>query len=145
MKTSLIFSLTILLLLVGSLQFTLAFETQQDPRPPEIPEPSPEPEPIQLPDPEPTPEPFPGDTESEKIQRLTEENDKLKQQNINLQGQISTLKNERLGLQTEISELNDTIKSLKEITMEQIRVIMNLVNQLKDVLFEKIFSSTTIF
>ncbi len=45
-----------------------------------------------------------------------------------------------LRLQAEISELNDTIESLKEITMEQIRVIMDLVNRLKDVLFEKIFS-----
>ncbi len=34
----------------------------------------------------------------------------------------------------------DVIEDLKEITMEQIRVIMDLVNRLKDVLFEKIFS-----
>jgi len=81
MKTSFIFGLTVILLLVGSLQFTLAFETEQEPKPPQIPVPSPEPEPIRLPDPDPVPEPFPGDTESEKIQRLTKENDKLKQQN----------------------------------------------------------------
>jgi len=92
METSFIFGLVAVLLLVSSLQFTLAFETEQVPRPPEIPTPSPEPEPIQLPDPDPVPEPFPEETESEKIQRLTEENDKLKQQNTNLQGQISTLK-----------------------------------------------------
>ena len=75
MKISLLFGFVVMLLLVSSLQFTLAFETEQEPRPPEIPEPSPEPAPIQLPEPDPVPEPFPGDTESEKIQRLTAEND----------------------------------------------------------------------
>jgi len=86
---SLIFGLTVILLSVSSLQFTLAFETEQEPKPPEIPGPTPEPEPIRSTDPDPVPEPFPGDTESEKIQQLTEENDKLKQQNTNLQEQIT--------------------------------------------------------
>ncbi len=117
MKMSFIFNLVIVLLLVGSLQFTLAFETEQEPKPPGIPEPSTEPEPIRLPDPDPVPEPFTGDTESEQIQRLTEENNKLKQQNTNLQGEISTLKNEKLRLQAEISELDDVIENLKEIAM----------------------------
>ncbi len=140
MKSSLIFGLTVMLLLVSSLQFTLAFETEQEPKPPGIPEPSPEPAPIQLPKSDPVPEPFPEDTDLEKIQRLTEENDKLKQQNTNLQGQILTIKNENSRLQAEILELNDSIANLKEIAMEQIQVIMDLVNRLKDVLFEKIFS-----
>jgi len=56
MKSSLIFGLTVVVLLVSSLQFTLAFETEQEPKPPEIPEPSPEPAPIQLPKPDPVPE-----------------------------------------------------------------------------------------
>ncbi len=140
MKNSLIFGLIAVFLLVSSLQITLAFETEQEPIPPNIPEPSPEPTPIQSPEPDPVPKPFPGDTESEKIQRLTAENDKLKQQNTNLQGQISTLKNENSRLQTEILDLNDSIENLKEIAMEQIQVIMDLVNRLNEVLFEKIFS-----
>ncbi len=53
MKSSLIFGLAVILLLVSSLQFTLAFETEQEPKPPEIPEPSPAPEPIRLPDDDP--------------------------------------------------------------------------------------------
>jgi predicted RNase H-like nuclease (RuvC/YqgF family) len=95
-----------------------------------------------MPEPTPTPAPFPVESESEKIKRLTEENDKLKQENINLQVEISTLKNENLRLQEEISGLNYTIRGLKEVTMEQIRVIMDLANRLKDILFEKIFSPT---
>jgi hypothetical protein len=47
-----------------------------------------------------------------------------------------------MRLQDKISELNETIASLKEITMEQVRVIIDLANRLKDVLFEKIFSPT---
>ena len=121
---------------------TFAFETEQEPEPPQIPEPTPEPEPIRTPDPVPVPDPFPGETESEKIQRLTKENNELKQQNINLEVEISTLKNEKSILQAEILELNDTIQNLKELTMEQVRVIMDLANRIKDVLFEKILSAT---
>ncbi len=142
MKTSLIFGLTITIFLVSTVQFTLAFETKQEPKPPQIPAPTPEPEPIRTPEPTPIPVPFPRETESEKMQRLTEENNKLKQQNTDLQGQISTLKNEKLRFQAEISELNNTIQSLKEITIEQIKVIMDLLSQLKNILFEKIVSST---
>ena len=106
---------------------SFALEPDQEPEPPQIPEPAPEPEPIPISKPPPPPEPFPGETTSEKIERLTLENEKLKQENKNLQ--------------SEISELNKKIQSLKDITMEQIRVILDLTNKLKEIIFEKLFSS----
>jgi len=95
----------------------------QEPEPPAIPEPSPEPKPIKIPEPEPIRDPFPEESDSEKIQRLTKENSKLREENFNLQ--------------VEIVELNKLIEKLRAITMEQIKVIMNLVNQLNEVIFEK--------
>ena len=138
MKTSL--GLVVVLFLVGSLQFASAFETKQEPKPPEIPEPSPAPGPILLPNPVPVPEPFPRDIESEQIQRLTKENNKLKQQNVDLRGEISALKNEKSRLQAEISKLDNLVENLKAIAIEQVKVIMDLVNKLEDVSFEKILS-----
>jgi uncharacterized coiled-coil DUF342 family protein len=73
---------------------------------------------------------------------LTEANNNLKQQNDNLQNQISSLKNEKSRLQAEISELNYSLQNLREVTLEQIRVIMELANQLKEIIFEKIFPPT---
>lgn len=140
MKTSLIFGMIALLASVGFLQTTFAIETE--PGPPQIPQPTPVPEPIRMPNPPPAPDPFPGESDSDKVKRLTEENDNLKQQNNNLQSQISSLKNEKSRLQTEISELSNSIRNLKEITLEQIRVILELANQLKDTVFEKIYSPT---
>ena len=142
MKTGLIFGMIAILVSMSLIQFSLAFETEQEPEPPQIPEPSPAPEPIKMPDPSPVPDPFPEETDSEKVKRLTEENNNLKQQNSNLQSQISSLKNEKLRLQAEISELNDYIQNLKEITLEQVRVIMDLANQLKEIIYEKIFAPT---
>ena len=110
----------------GNLISSFALEAEQEPEPPQIPEPAPEPEPIPISKPPPAPEPFPGETESEKLERLTIENEKLKQENK--------------ALQSEISELNKKIQSLKDITMEQIRVILDLTNKLKEIIFEKVFS-----
>ena len=142
MKFNLIFILIVILTSTSFLQIISAFETEQEPEPPQIPQPSPAPEPIKMPDPAPTPDPFPEESDSEKIKRLTEENNNLKQQNSNLQNQISALKNDKLILEVEISELNHSIQSLKEITLEQIRVIIELTNQLKEIIYEKIFSPT---
>ena len=80
MKSNLIFTLIAILVSVGFLQTSLAFETEQEPEPPQIPEPSPSPEPIRMPDPAPTPNPFPEESDSEKVKRLTDENNNLKQQ-----------------------------------------------------------------
>ena len=96
MKMIVIFGLSAILLLASPLQFILAFESEQEPEPPQIPEPTPEPEPIRMPNPVPVSDPFPGETESQQIQRLTKENDELKQQNIKLEIEISTLKTEKL-------------------------------------------------
>ena len=142
MKSSLIFGMIAILAFVSFIHISLAFETKQEPEPPQIPQPSPAPEPIRMPDPAPAPNPFPEESNSEKIKRLIEENDNLKQQNSNLQSQISLLKNDQLRLQAEISELNYSIRSLKEITLEQIRVIMELINQFKEIIYEKIFTPT---
>ena len=99
----------------------------QEPEPPKIPEPSPEPKPIKLPEPEPITEPFPEESDAEKIQRLTDENEKLKEEN--------------LGLKIRINELNEMVEQLQAITMEQIKVIIQLVEQLREVLFDGFSSS----
>ena len=99
----------------------------QEPEPPRIPEPSPEPKPIKIPDPEPIREPFPEESDTEKIQKLTKENEQLREENFNLRVQIT--------------ELNKIIENLQAITLEQIKVIMNLVNQLQETIFEKSFPS----
>lgn len=93
----------------------------QEPEPPKIPEPSPEPKPIKLPEPEPITEPFPEESDAEKIQRLTDENENLKKEN--------------LELKIRINELNEIVEKLQAITLEQIKVIMQLVEQLREVLF----------
>ena len=147
MKNSiLLLSTFVVLVCLNSQQISSAFEIEQVPEPPRLPEPSPAPDPIQLPEPSPAPDPFPTESDSEKIKRLTRENNNLQQQNNNLQQQNSNLQkqiastnNEKLKLQTEIIELNDSIQSLKDIASEQIRVIMQLVNQLKNVIYEIVF------
>lgn len=146
MKISLIFGMIALLAFVSFSQTTFAIETDQEPWPPQMPEPSPTPEPIRMPDPSPSPNPFPKISDSEKrIKQLTEQNNNLQQQNKNLQNQISSLNNEKSKLQAKIFELNDSIQNLKEITLEQIKVIMNLANQFKEIVYEKIFPSTIQF
>jgi hypothetical protein len=124
LNKNVIFGLTII---IFSLFFTQPVFSQE-PVPPKIPEPSPEPKPIKIPDPEPIREPFPEESDTAKIQRLTEENTKLREENIMLKVQIA--------------ELNNRIENLHAITMEQIKVILELLNQLRETVFEKIFSPT---
>ena len=94
----------------------------QEPGPPKIPEPSPEPQPIPIPEPEPIREPFPEESDTEKIQRLTKENTQLKEENLRLQIQVT--------------ELNKIVENLQAITLEQIKVIMQLVQQLQEAIFD---------
>ena len=123
MKKNLIFGLTILIFSVFFIQPSFS----QEPEPPKFPEPSPGPTPIKIPEPEPIREPFPEESDAEKIQKLTEENAQLKEKNFNLQVQIA--------------ELNKIIENLQAITLEQIKVIMSLVSQLEETIFEKSYSS----
>ena len=97
----------------------------QEPGPPKIPEPSPEPQPIPIPEPEPIREPFPEESDTEKIQRLTKENTQLKEENLRLQIQVT--------------ELNKIVENLQAITLEQIKVIMQLVQQLQEAIFDMPF------
>ena len=65
--------------------------------------------------------PFPEESDTEKIQRLTKENTQLKEENLRLQIQVN--------------ELNKIIENLQAITLEQIKVIMQLVQQLQEAIF----------
>ncbi|MCH6571937.1 MAG: hypothetical protein IH780_05175 [Thaumarchaeota archaeon] len=137
----------LLTLLLFSILFTSvlvnqSFAQQEDqiPTPPPIPQPIPEPEPIPQPEPEPIREPFPGLTDEEKLEQLTEENKKLKAEKAQLGSQIDDLKIDKSFLQNQIDELNKTLNNLHAVVLEQIKVIMSLVIQLKDTVFEKVFS-----
>ena len=110
----------VLFIIIGGL-FYINPAFSQEPGPPKIPEPSPEPKPIRLPEPEPITDPFPEESDAEKIQRLTDENENLKKEN--------------LELKIRINELNEIVEKLQAITLEQIKVIMQLVEQLGEVLF----------
>ena len=123
MNKNIFFGLTIIVFSLFFIQPVFS----QEPEPPRIPEPSPEPKPIKIPEPEPIREPFPEESDTAKIQRLTEENERLREDNFNLQVQIT--------------ELNKTIENLHAITMEQIKVILALLDQLREAVFVKPFSS----
>ena len=123
MKKNLIFGLTIIIFSLFAIQPGFS----QEPEPPKFPEPSPGPTPIKIPEPEPIREPFPEESDTEKIQKLTKENEQLREKNFNLQVQIT--------------ELNKIIENLQAITLEQIKVIMSLVSQLEETIFEKSYSS----
>ena len=122
MKKNLIFGLTIIIFSL----FVIQPGFSQEPEPPKFPEPSPGPTPIKTPEPEPIREPFPEESDTEKIQKLTKENAQLREKNFNLQVQIT--------------ELNKIIENLQAITLEQIKVIMNLVSQLEETIYEEYFS-----
>jgi len=135
--TLLLFSILFTSVLVNQ---TFAQQEDQVPTPPPIPQPIPEPEPIPQPQPEPIREPFPGLTDEEKLEQLTEENKKLKVEKAKLGSQIDELKIDKGFLQNQINELNKKLNDLNAVVLEQIKVIMSLVTQLKDTVFEKVFS-----
>ena len=118
MNKKIIFGISVTLIALFSINSGFA----QEPGPPKIPEPSPEPKPIKLPEPDPIREPFPEESDTEKIQRLTEENEQLQEENLRLKIQVN--------------ELNEIIEKLQAITLEQIKVIMQLVEQLKEIFYE---------
>jgi len=92
-----------------------------EPVPPGVPQPEPEPQPIPKPQPRPIQQPFPEESDAEKIQKLTQENEALKSQNSELRG-IN-------------DELRQEITYLKQIMAEQIRVILQLLDQIKQTVF----------
>ena len=134
---------TILSVLLFSILFTsfsgMAF-AQVDPVPPPTPQPIPEPEPIPKKEPKPIEEPFPGLTDEEKIAKLTEENKKLKAEKAQLQEKVKNLEIEKGFLENQIEELQKNLNNLNAIALEQIKVIMDLVAQLKETVFEGLFS-----
>ncbi len=136
---------SLLTLLLFSILFTGVLSNQsfaiedQIPIPPN-PQPTPEPIPIPQPEPEPIEEPFPGLTEEEKLEQLTEENKKLKAEKAQLESQIDELKIEKGFLQNQINALHKQLSDLQAVALEQIKVIMDLVIQLKETVFEKVFS-----
>ena len=135
MKT-LLSALLFLILFTGI--FGIAFA--QDPIPPPSPQPIPEPEPIPKKEPKPIEEPFPGLSDDEKIEKLTEENKKLKTEKAQLQEKVKNLEIEKGFLQSQIQELQKSLNDLNAVALEQIKVIMDLVTQLKDTVFEGLFS-----
>jgi hypothetical protein len=136
-----LFTLLLFSILFTSVLVNQTFAQQdQIPAPPPIPQPIPEPEPIPQPEPEPIKEPFPGLTDEEKLEQLTEENKKLKAEKAKLGSQIDELKIDKGFLQNQINELNKKLNNLNAVVLEQIKVIMSLVTQLKDTVFEKVFS-----
>lgn len=90
---------------------------------PGIPQPSPEPKPIGIPEPKPAPDPFAGESNSEKIKRLTEENN-------NLKNTIRSLILEKNKLELQIVELGEKIKDLEIIIREQIKIILGLMEKM---------------
>jgi len=135
---------TLFTLLLFSILFTSVLANQtfaledQVPIPP-VPQPIPEPEPIPQPKPKPIEEPFPGLTEEEKLEQLTEENKKLKAEKAQLESQVNELKIEKGFLQNQINALHKQLNDINAVALEQIKVIMDLVTQLKETVFEKVF------
>ena len=94
--------------------------------PPIVPDPDPEPDPIiePIPDPKPDPIPLPGE-EEKTIDEVLEENEKLK-------AEIKEKKAEIEFLHNQIEQIKKRIADLQAITMEQIKVILNTLANLKE-------------
>ena len=136
---------TLFTLLLFSILFSASLSNQvfaQDPGPPPVPQPIPEPEPIPKKEPKPIEEPFPGLTDEEKIEKLTEENKKLKAEKAQLESQVKDLKIEKGFLENQIAELQIKLENLNAIVLEQIKVLLQLAAQIKEMMFEGLFSSS---
>ena len=118
-----------------------AQQPNQIPSPPPIPQPEPEPEPIPKKEPKPIEEPFPGLTDEEKFEKLTEENKKIKSENAELKSDVENLKIQKGFLQNQISVLTKFLFDLNAVAMEQVKVIMGLVAKLKNLFFDNFLSS----
>ena len=117
-----------------------AQKPNQVPLPP-IPQPEPEPLPIPKKEPKPIEEPFPGLTDEEKFEKLTEENKKIKSENAELISDVENLKIQKGFLQNQIIVLTKKLEDLNAVAMEQVKVILGLVAQLKNIIFDNLLSS----
>ena len=139
MKT--VFALVLFsVLFLGISEQSFAQEKEQVPAPPPVPQPIPEPEPIPQPEPDPIEEPFPELTDEEKLEKLTEENKKLKAEKAQLELQVDELKIKKGFLENQIEQLQTQLENINAIALEQIKVIMDLVAQIKEMVFEGMFS-----
>ncbi len=109
--------------------------------PPSIPDPEPEPIPIPKKKPEPIQEPFPSLTDEERLEKLTKENEELKSENSKLGSQVTNLEIQKNFLQTKVDDLTKKLEDLNAVVLEQIKVIMDLVTQLKETIFDGIIPS----
>lgn len=131
MKT-IVLLLSIFLIPFSSFSYVEKIDAQE-PSPPPIPQPEPEPEPIPRKEPKPIEEPFPGLTDAEKLEKLMQENEELK-------SEIDTLTIQKNFLQSKVDEVTKKLEDLQAVALEQIKVIMSLVAQLKNTIFEKTLS-----
>jgi len=105
----------------------ITFANAQEIVPPPItPDPDPVPDPIIEPIPAPKPDPIPLPGEKEKtIDEVLEENEKLK-------AEIKEKKTEIEFLHNQIEQIKKRIADLQAIIMEQIKVILNTLANLKE-------------
>ena len=140
MKAILLVAL-IFLIPLSSVPYLEQTNAQIEPSPPSIPNPEPEPIPIPKKEPEPIQEPFPGLSDEERLAKLIKENEELKSENSKLESQVTNLEIQKNFLQTKVDELTKKLEDLNAVVREQINVIMSLVTQLKETIFDGIIPS----
>ncbi len=122
-------------LIMISVHEAQAKEAPTEPGPPAIPQPEPKPQPIPSPVPEPIEDPFPEESDSEKVKRLTRENQDLRAANSKLAADIEVLKSEKLQLQNKVEELTLYIVELHGVIQEQLDEILLLTQQITQTIF----------
>jgi len=140
MKAILLATLIFLIPLSSIISFD-QINAQKEPSPPYIPNPEPEPIPIPKKVPEPIQEPFPSLSDEERLAKLIKENEELKSENSKLESQVTNLEIQKDFLQTKVGELTKKLEDLNAVVREQINVIMSLVTQLKETIFDGIIPS----
>jgi len=128
----------IFLIPLSSIPYLEQTNAQIEPSPPSVPNPEPEPIPIPKKEPKPIEEPFPSLTDEDRLEKLTKENEELKSENSKLESQVTNLEIQKDFLQTKVDELTKKLEDLNAVIREQINVIMNLVTQLKETIFNGI-------
>ncbi len=140
MKVILLGALIFLIPLSSIISFD-QINAQVDPSPPSIPDPVPKPIPIPKKVPEPVREPFPSLSDEERLANLIKENEELNSENSKLESQVTNLEIQKNFLQTKVDDLTKKLEDLNAVVREQINVIMSLVTQLKETIFDGIIPS----